>query len=336
MFHVLSEHWTLRIQCDNILVMLCTGIKSWLQWPLIKLTHGFCTPLWQNPWLPQLWMLRKGLCHKVALILPLNTPPLRWSVMGSQGTVRCNHPQTQQMPNSMQMLQIPHSLPWKTSTTSKKIHYMILCLLFVSRGSAHFVFLEVNQSSAPPSMSSCLCQCIYQLTHHIRAHVIVCLDANFAQWRCHSHHPNLIDPHPDTHFLSEQAINMMKQLVDHAWPLKSHSTNEQPQLPDETLDNCKWMFVAAQSHIMKTSSTIFADTTLMALLCHHDHPLFLVNMTSAGEQQYYPLALIKALFLHLPSDWIVALLYDIACQLECSMRKVGLPLKPVISELNWQ
>jgi len=58
-------------------------------------------------------------------------------------------------------------------------------------------------------------------------------------------------------------------------------------------------------------------------------------MTSAGEWQYYALALIKALFLHLPSNWVVALLYDVACQLERSMRKVGLPLKPVISELNW-
>jgi len=127
----------------------------------------------------------------------------------------------------------------------------------------------------------------------------------------------------------------MKQLVDHAQPLKSRSTNERPQLPDETLDDCEWTFVAAQSHITKTSSAIFADTALMALLCHHDRPLFLVNMTSAGEQQYYALALIKALFLHLPSDWVVALLYDVACQLERSMRKVGLPLKPVISELNW-
>jgi len=45
-------------------------------------------------------------------------------------------------------------------------------------------------------------------------------------------------------------------------------------------------------------------------------------MTSAGERQYYTLVLIKALFQHLPNDWIIGLLYDVACQLECSMRKV--------------
>jgi len=60
----------------------------------------------------------------------------------------------------------------------------------------------------------------------------------------------------------------------------------------------------------------------MALLCRHDQLLFLVNMTSAGEQQYYTLALIKALFQHLPNDWIIGLLYDVACQLEHSMCKV--------------
>ena len=45
-------------------------------------------------------------------------------------------------------------------------------------------------------------------------------------------------------------------------------------------------------------------------------------MTLAGEQQYYTLALIKALFRHLPDDWVIGLLYDVACQLKHSMRKV--------------
>ncbi len=95
-------------------------------------------------------------------------------------------------------------------------------------------------------------------------------------------------------------------------------------LPDETLDDCEKIFIATQSHIAKTNDTIFADTALMALLCHHNHPLFLVNMTSAGEWQYYALALTKALYQHLPDDWVVSLLYNVACQLERSMWKVCL------------
>ncbi len=116
----------------------------------------------------------------------------------------------------------------------------------------------------------------------------------------------------------------MKRAVEHVRPSDSRP-NAKPwaTLPDDTLDNCKKVFTATQGHIVKSSNKIFADTALMALLCCHNHPLFLVNMTMAGERQYYALALIKALFRHLPDDWVIGLLYDVACQLECSMRKVG-------------
>ena len=93
--------------------------------------------------------------------------------------------------------------------------------------------------------------------------------------------------------------------------------------------------VAVQSHITKANNAIFADTALMALLCHHDCPLFLVNMTSASECQYYALVLIKAIYQHLPGDWTVGILYDVACQLECSMRKVRVPYAVTVSNLNW-
>ena len=157
----------------------------------------------------------------------------------------------------------------------------------------------------------------------ISAQSIVCIDANFAQRRRHSRHPDPVDPHPDTHFLSESDVDSMKYEVEHARPSASKpGAKSWATLPDDTLDNCEKAFTAAQGHKAKSSNRIFADTALMALLCRHDRPLFLVNMTSAGERQYYALALIKALFRHLPDDWGIGLLYDLACQLECSMRKV--------------
>ena len=61
----------------------------------------------------------------------------------------------------------------------------------------------------------------------------------------------------------------------------------------------------------------------MALLCRHDRVIHLVNMTSAGEKQHYALALIRALFSHLPHKFRVGILYDIGCQLEQSCRKWG-------------
>ena len=132
-----------------------------------------------------------------------------------------------------------------------------------------------------------------------------------------------MDPHPDTHFLSVDDVESMKHAVEHARPSgPKANARSWAKLPDDTLDDCKKAFTAAQGHIAKSNNAIFADTALMALLCHHDHPLFLANMTSAGERQYYTLALIRAVFRHLPEDWVVGLLYDVACQLERSIRKV--------------
>lgn len=157
----------------------------------------------------------------------------------------------------------------------------------------------------------------------ISAQAIVCVDANFAQRRCHSCYRDPVDPHPDTHFLSEHDVESMRLTVEHTRPSGTRTNTESSAtLPDDTLDDCEKAFTAAQGHKAKSSNRIFADTALMALLCRHDRPLFLVNMTSAGERQYYVLALIKALFQHLPDDWVNGLLYDVACQLERSMRKV--------------
>ncbi|KAG1765261.1 hypothetical protein EV702DRAFT_1182515 [Suillus placidus] len=60
------------------------------------------------------------------------------------------------------------------------------------------------------------------------------------------------------------------------------------------------------------------------MLCHHDCVLWLTNMTSAGEKQYYALTLIKKLFDYIPPEMTVSLLYDIGCQLHQSCLKYRL------------
>jgi hypothetical protein len=118
----------------------------------------------------------------------------------------------------------------------------------------------------------------------ISAQAIVCINTNFAQRRHHLHCPNPVDPHPNTHFLLKCDVESMKQAVEHIRPSDSNAnTKSQATLLDDTLDNCKKVFTAAQGHIAKSSNTIFVDTALMALLCHHNSLLFLVNMTSPGE-----------------------------------------------------
>jgi Kyakuja-Dileera-Zisupton transposase len=53
----------------------------------------------------------------------------------------------------------------------------------------------------------------------------------------------------------------------------------------------------------------------MALLCRHDIALYIANMCTAGEKQFYAFALIVALFKELLEWWMVGILYDIACQI---------------------
>ncbi|KAF8834398.1 hypothetical protein BDN67DRAFT_985349, partial [Paxillus ammoniavirescens] len=50
-------------------------------------------------------------------------------------------------------------------------------------------------------------------------------------------------------------------------------------VPVSVLDGCGQSFIAADERREKASTQFFADTGLMALLCHHDRVLWLVNLT---------------------------------------------------------
>ena len=92
---------------------------------------------------------------------------------------------------------------------------------------------------------------------------------------------------------------------------------------NSVLDECEKAFIAAQEGVMKASKDFNADMGVMALLCRHDRPLWIVNLTTPGERQYYALALLKHLFTHLPPKWTMGSLYDINCQVHRSIIKVS-------------
>ena len=107
------------------------------------------------------------------------------------------------------------------------------------------------------------------------------------------------------------------------------------RVPVSVLDGCGESFVAADEKCEKASTRFFTDTGLMALLCRHDHVLWIVNLTSAGEKQHYALALLDRLFKHLPRQMTVGLLYDIGCQLERSCRKWNLLDDSILSRISF-
>ncbi|KAJ7472816.1 hypothetical protein FB451DRAFT_1175525 [Mycena latifolia] len=173
------------------------------------------------------------------------------------------------------------------------------------------------------------------------ADVFVCVDACFTQKR-NTGAPDPPKTHPATHFISETLSTKMEEYVDGMRDTKPSAKRprrvtveevaddgeddyEHPELlvPRSVLDGCEASFKAADERRVKASTQFYDDTALMALLCRHDRVLWLVNMHSVGEKQFYVLLLLETLFQHLPLAITIGLLYDVACQLERSARKWG-------------
>ncbi|KAI5986471.1 hypothetical protein EDD15DRAFT_2389853 [Pisolithus albus] len=179
---------------------------------------------------------------------------------------------------------------------------------------------------------------------------IVCLDACFTQKR--NNNPRNTATHDPTNptntvFIPESEVKAMECFVEKQRGLSSrqHTLAEGQQredcvedgmkVPTSVLDGCRDSFHAADEKRKKASTQFFADTGLMALLCHHDRVLWLDNMTSAGEKQHYALVLLKHLFDNLPATMTVGLLYDIGCHLERSCRKWKLLEDGILSRLKF-
>ncbi|KAJ7199881.1 hypothetical protein GGX14DRAFT_536476 [Mycena pura] len=167
--------------------------------------------------------------------------------------------------------------------------------------------------------------------------VQVCADACFTQKRRRKKGGR--DPprmHPRTLFVPQTVADDMSTYVEgvrppKAKPVKKQARTDEPndgydeglQVPRSVLNDCESSFKAADKTRQKASTKFFDDTGLMGLLCRHDRVLFLVNMTTPGEKQYYVLLLLETLFQHLPANIRVGVLYDIACLLHRSCVKYG-------------
>ncbi|KAJ7741224.1 hypothetical protein B0H14DRAFT_3097286 [Mycena olivaceomarginata] len=186
--------------------------------------------------------------------------------------------------------------------------------------------------------------CFANLKHDptAEADIFPCIDACFTQKKKKS----VRDPvkkHPNSLFIPEQQTARTEEYVDGVRgtsgkkerPRKRgvgvHMLDEDKDgyehedllLPCSVLDGCEVSFKAADEKREKASTDFFEDTALMALVCRHNRVLFLANMHSAGEKQFYVIALVETLFQHIPHDIVVGLLYDVACSTERSCVKWG-------------
>lgn len=162
-------------------------------------------------------------------------------------------------------------------------------------------------------------------------HSLLCIDGNFEHRRCKSAGPNdqaLIEYL--SYFVPENVVSEMRDNV--AKLRRTWGTAHEDKdlvlpglhLPNYVFESCGSCFTAADETKKKAESLLYANTGLMALTCHHNCVISMVNLHDAGEKQYNALALIRALFDELPSDWNLGLLYNIGCQLDKSIMKVGI------------
>lgn len=192
--------------------------------------------------------------------------------------------------------------------------------------------------------------------------MIVCLDACFTQKHCKSQGSAWNEPHthPETVFIPTVEVNEVEKMVESVQPTPKKGDNQKSKspkkpsyvdsqeppfepgmwVPTAVLDGCNDSFVAADERHMKASTLFFADTGLMALICCHDHVLWLVNMTSPGEKQHYAICLLQKLFnyipetMHMVTNGLVKLFITVesvkglACLMVKGVKGSGVPFSP--------
>ncbi|KAG1846399.1 hypothetical protein DFJ58DRAFT_730530 [Suillus subalutaceus] len=117
--------------------------------------------------------------------------------------------------------------------------------------------------------------------------------------------------------------------------LTSSRKTHVPVVPDEAIDQCETAYEAADGKKQKAAMDSFDDTGIMALICHHDIPLFFANIDSLGEQQKYSVALLEHLFGLIPPHATVVALYDVGCVLARSLGKYDILPNHIVSHLHF-
>ncbi|KAG2096306.1 uncharacterized protein F5147DRAFT_778354 [Suillus discolor] len=141
--------------------------------------------------------------------------------------------------------------------------------------------------------------------------------------------PHFYDP---TYFLPKQYVDDVGRRIEAQ--RKRPAKSAVPLVPDEAIDQCETAYEAADGKKQKAAMDSFDDTGVMALICHHDIPLFFANIDSPGEQQKYLVALLEHLFSLIPPYATVVALYDVGCVLARSLSKYDILPGSIISCLR--
>lgn len=159
---------------------------------------------------------------------------------------------------------------------------------------------------------------------HRNPDVIVCLDGNMQhkRWSNVGDDPEMLLEDQTHFFLSDEEIRDARQHVEAKRSSKTSQTGRKfSSVPSGALDECRDSHHAAQERADEEDNGKFASKGIMAMVCRHDIPLFLCDIQSPGERQYFAIALLRRLASKLPPSATIGVLYDIGCHLD---RSIGL------------
>ncbi|KAF8580050.1 hypothetical protein K439DRAFT_332817 [Ramaria rubella] len=125
-------------------------------------------------------------------------------------------------------------------------------------------------------------------------------------------------------FVTREVVEKAKKHVAERRNVNHTGRRQAARVPDGSIDECKKSHHAARNRGDEPTKGLFASKGLMAMVCRHDIPLFLCDITTPGEQQFYAIVLIEQLALFLPPIATIGLLYDIACTLDRAIAKNNL------------
>ncbi|KZP01281.1 hypothetical protein CALVIDRAFT_456347, partial [Calocera viscosa TUFC12733] len=106
------------------------------------------------------------------------------------------------------------------------------------------------------------------------------------------------------------------------------------QLDDEVLNRCEESFRASDQDRRRSQAKNYAVHGIIGIVCRHDIPLFVANLTDPGERHHYTVALLRKVMQQLPPTATLGVLYDIGCQLDRAIRKHGY-MPELIGRISW-
>ncbi|KZO89545.1 hypothetical protein CALVIDRAFT_464841, partial [Calocera viscosa TUFC12733] len=153
--------------------------------------------------------------------------------------------------------------------------------------------------------------------------VLVALDGNrqLKRLRRGGGSPSMFEPDL---FLPKSKISEARTIMEDAKAKTAgRRTERRSKIPRESLDRCRRAFKVADENANLVDDQLFDITGVVILVCRHDVPLFVCDITTPGERQEYAFALIWALLAELPSRATIGVLYDIGCQVDHSCDMFG-------------